>query len=69
MTTVRVALADVPSWVVEGRIADAKTIAGLLLAREILGIRGGMGGEHEGGAPLRDQLDTERRRIVRPPIQ
>jgi 8-oxo-dGTP pyrophosphatase MutT (NUDIX family) len=36
MTIERVAMADVPSLVVEGRITDAKTIIGLFLARERL---------------------------------
>ncbi|MGI8686298.1 MAG: NUDIX hydrolase [Acidimicrobiales bacterium] len=36
MTIVRVALADVPAMIASGAIVDAKTIIGLLLAREAL---------------------------------
>ena len=37
MTVERLALADVPAAVADGRLADAKTIVGLLLARERMG--------------------------------
>ena len=39
MTVERVALADVPALIASGEIEDAKTIIGLLLAREVLGVR------------------------------
>ncbi len=39
MTIERVALADVPAMVADGRLLDAKTIIGLTLARERLGLR------------------------------
>ncbi len=39
MTIEHVALADVPALVASGEIRDAKTIAGLLLAREHLAVR------------------------------
>lgn len=39
MIVERVALSDVPSLVAHGTIEDAKTIIGLLLAREFLGVR------------------------------
>jgi ADP-ribose pyrophosphatase len=41
MTIEEVALADVPARIASGDIADAKTIIGLLLARERLGSAGG----------------------------
>ena len=37
MTVERVALADVPALIARGEIEDAKTIIGLLLAREVVG--------------------------------
>jgi ADP-ribose pyrophosphatase len=40
MTIEVVDLADVPSLVADGRLTDAKTIIGLLAARERLGVRG-----------------------------
>ena len=41
------------------------------LTERVFGVRekGGLGGEHEGGAPPRATTDPPRRRIVRPPIQ
>ena len=39
MTVERVALTDVPGLIASGEIEDAKTIIGLLLARELLGVR------------------------------
>jgi ADP-ribose pyrophosphatase len=39
MTIESVDLADVPAMVADGRLVDAKSIIGLLLARERLGIR------------------------------
>jgi ADP-ribose pyrophosphatase len=38
MTTEVVALAEVPAMIADGRLTDGKTVAGLLLARELLGI-------------------------------
>lgn len=39
MTIERLALGDVPAMIADGRLCDAKTIIGLLLAREALGLR------------------------------
>ena len=39
MTVEHVALADVPAMVADGRLLDAKTIIGLTLARDRLGVR------------------------------
>ncbi|HEY4377054.1 MAG TPA: NUDIX hydrolase [Acidimicrobiales bacterium] len=39
MTTEVVALAEVPAMIADGRLTDGKTVVGLLLARELLGIR------------------------------
>jgi ADP-ribose pyrophosphatase len=39
MTIEHVALADVPAMIADGRLVDAKTIIGLTLAREHLGLR------------------------------
>ncbi len=39
MTVETLALADVPAMIADRRIIDAKSIIGLLLAREVLGIR------------------------------
>jgi 8-oxo-dGTP pyrophosphatase MutT (NUDIX family) len=39
MTTEVVALADVPAMAADGRLLDAKTVVGLLMAREHLGLR------------------------------
>ena len=39
MTIETVSLADVPAMIADRRLVDAKSIIGLILAREALGIR------------------------------
>ena len=39
MTVETLALADVPAMIADGRLTDAKSIIGLLLAREHLDLR------------------------------